>query len=90
MVSSMDKVADKLNPEHITTIIDNAEKEDVRKYNAFKMGKIIGLIIFLICIAFSFSLLYIFKDSPHFPTILTGIFSFLGGLGVGKFILPNK
>ncbi|MDR0220156.1 MAG: zinc ribbon domain-containing protein [Lachnospiraceae bacterium] len=35
-------------------------------------------------IAFSLFLLVFFKDSEHFLTVPASIFSFLGGLGVGK------
>ena len=90
LISGADKIAEKLTGEHIGKIIENSEKEDERSYKAFIFGKVAGLIIFLISLIFAFVLLLIFKDSEHFQTILTAIFSFLGGLGIGKFIIPNS
>jgi len=89
-ISGTDKIAEKITEEHIGKIIDISEKEDERSFKAFKFGRIVGLIIFMVSLAFAFVLLLVFKDSEYFPTILTAIFSFLGGLGVGKFIVPNS
>lgn len=89
-VSTADKVVDKLTPEHIDKMLDSSAKEDERSYNAFKINKLTGVLVFVFSLAFAIFLLVFFKDSEHFITVLTGIFSFLGGLGIGKFILPGK
>jgi Fe2+ transport system protein B len=89
-ISGADKIAEKLTEEHIGKIIESYEKENERSFTALMFGKIAGLIIFFVSLAFAFALLLIFKDSEYFYTILTAIFSFLGGLGVGKYIIPNS
>jgi len=89
-ISGADKIAEKLNEEHITKIIESSAKDNERSFISAMFGKIAGLVIFFLSLIFAFILLLIFKDSEHFQTILTAIFSFLGGLGVGKFIIPNS
>jgi hypothetical protein len=83
-------LAEKLDSEHISTIIANGAKEDERSFSAFKIERFIGIAIFVISLIFALTLLIVFRDSEHFITIVTALFSFLGGLGVGKFIMPGK
>ena len=66
------------------------KKKNERSFKAFIFGKVAGLIIFSFSLVFAFILLLIFKHSKYFQTILTAIFSFLGGLVIGKFIIPNS
>ena len=88
--SSADKIAEKLTEDHITMLFKGAEKDDQRKADAEKRGQIIGFIFFIVCLLFAVFVLVFFQNSTHFTTVLTSLFSFLGGLGVGKFILPGK
>ena len=90
VISSADKIADKLTPEHITSIIANSEKDDVRSLDAFKWNKIVGLIVFVVSLMFAAFLLIFFRESEHFATILTALFSFLGGIGFGKYVLKGR
>jgi len=90
IVSSTDKIAEKLTAEHITQIIEVSSKEDERAFAAFQWRMATGIIIFVLSLVFAGLLLVLFRDSEYFVTILTAIFSFLGGMGVGKFILPHK
>jgi hypothetical protein len=83
-------LVDKLDAEHISTIITNGAKEDERQFAAFKIDKVVGVIIFILSIAFALALLIIFMDSEYFVPIVTALFSFLGGLGVGKFLPYGK
>jgi len=90
IISSSDKVAEKLTEEHIAQIIMNSEKEDSRQFLAFKLNKFISLIIFIVSLVFAMVLLVIFRDSEYFITLVAAIFSFLGGLGIGKFALTKR
>jgi hypothetical protein len=90
MISSANKIAEKLTPEHITQIIDNAEEEDKRSFSAFKMNSVLRTVYIIISLSFALFLLIFFKDSEYFSTILTAIFSFLGGIGIGKYVMPSN
>jgi len=90
IMSSADKVAEKLTPEHITQIIANSEQDDSRQFSAFKWNSIIKLIIFFASLLFAIFLLVFFRNSEYFITLLAALFSFLGGLGVGKHISIRK
>lgn len=90
MVSPSDKLAEKLEPEHITKIIESAEKDDARSFSAFKIEKFTTLTVFVIALIFAVVLLIMFKDSEYLTMIITALFSFLGGLGVGRFTSQNK
>ena len=90
IISGIDKIAEKLTEAHIDKIIENAAKDDERSFAAFKMRHILGGIIFGVSLAFAFSLILLFRESEHFLTILASIFSFLGGLGVGRLFPGNR
>jgi hypothetical protein len=83
-------IAEKLNTEHIAALITNNEESEKRDFSAFKIEKFVGIAIFIISLIFALILLIVFRDSEHFITIITALFSFLGGLGVGRFVIPGK
>jgi hypothetical protein len=85
IISSADAIADKLTPEHIAKIIDNSAKDDEYTFRSFKWDKIVSVLILFASMAFAIALLILFQDSSHFEAILAAIFSFLGGLGLGRF-----
>ena len=89
-ISSTDKIAEKLTPEHITQIISNSEKEDLRAFASFKWNTVVRFATLIISLIFAVFLLIYFRDSEYFTTILTAIFSFLGGLGLGRFVMSPK
>ena len=89
-ISSTDKIAEKLTPEHITQIISNSEKEDLRAFSSFKWNAVVRFATLVISLVFAVFLLIFFRESEHFTTILTAIFSFLGGLGLGRFVVSSK
>lgn len=78
-------LAQKMTPAHITSIIDNAEKDDQRLFKMSLITKIINLGIFLVIIAFLiFLIIFLSKENPNvFLEILKVIISFAGGIGVG-------
>ncbi|MDR1135615.1 MAG: hypothetical protein LBL49_05500 [Clostridiales Family XIII bacterium] len=83
-------LVDKLNPDHISTIIENGAREDERDFSAFKIEKAVSSIIFIACLIFAIVILIVFRDSEYFVTIITALFSFLGGLGVGRVTVTHK
>ena len=90
LISSADSIAEKVTEEHITKMLDMGAKEDERSHLAFKWNRVIQVIVLLVSLGFAAFLLVFFKDSPHFSTIVTSIFSFLGGLGIGRFTMTQK
>jgi hypothetical protein len=88
--SNASLLVEKLDPEHISTIIANGAKEDERNFSAFKLEKIVGIIILIVALVFALTVLLLFRDSEYFVALITALFSFLGGLGVGKLLLSGK
>jgi len=89
-ISSSDKIAEKLTPEHITQLLASSDKEDEREHARFQWTSIIKLLIFFTALLFAGFLLVFFSNSEYFLTILASIFSFLGGLGFGRFASLSK
>lgn len=89
MISSVSRrsnpIAEKITPEHITTLIDNssiADKRDREERNSERKYNVILIIIGLIFV--SFLVVFLQKNVNLLITIITAILSFIGGFGFGK------
>ena len=78
-------LAEKINPEHITKMLDIIEKDGDRAYQDNSSSRNFTLVYVLIFVAF-FIFLTIFlvdKDKDLYQEIIKLIFAFIGGAGSG-------
>ncbi|MEA3496806.1 MAG: hypothetical protein U9R42_12335 [Bacteroidota bacterium] len=89
MISSVSKrtnpIAEKITPEHITTLIENSSVVDKRDRTERKSERNYNLILIIIGLVFvSFLVIFLQKNINLLITIITAILSFIGGFGFGK------
>jgi len=78
-------IAEKITPEHITTLISNSDKTDIRDRDERKSEKNYNLILIIIGLVFiGFLIVFLQKNMNLLITIITAILSFIGGFGFGK------
>lgn len=78
-------IADKITPDHITTLINNSDESDKRDRSERKSERNYNLILVLIGIVFiGFLIVFLHSDMNLLITIITAILSFVGGFGFGK------
>lgn len=78
-------IADKITPEHITTLITNSDESDKRDRSERKSERNYNLILVLIGLVFiGFLIVFLQSNMNLLITIITAILSFVGGFGFGK------
>lgn len=78
-------IADKITPEHITTLIRNSDESDKRDRFERKSERSYNLILIMIGLAFiGFLIVFLQSNMNLLITIITAILSFIGGFGFGK------
>lgn len=78
-------IADKITPEHITTLIRNSDESDKRDRFERKSERSYNLILIMIGLAFiGFLIVFLQSNMNLLITIITVILSFIGGFGFGK------
>ena len=83
---SSNPIAEKLTDEHIHKLIDNDDKGDKRAFINSLINKGIGIIIFIILLAFIIFLAFYYSDDKsQFMTILSPLIALIGGVAAGGF-----
>ncbi|NLP59395.1 YrzE family protein [Lutibacter sp. B1] len=78
-------IADKITPDHITTLISNSDENDKRDRVERKSERNYNLILIVIGLLFiGFLIVYLQSNLSLLITIITAILSFIGGFGFGK------
>jgi len=85
ITKSNNNFAEKLTPDHITSIISNSDTQDKRDRDERKGLRNHHLIIFALSLVFlGFIIVFLKDDKDLLYKIIIAIISFLGGVGIGK------
>lgn len=77
-------IAEKVNPEHITQVLDNADKRDARDRHERSAVRWHGTTILVIAMAFLVFLIVYLKDKPEILVpIISATFAFVAGFAGG-------
>ncbi len=78
-------IAEKITPDHITSIIDISDKQDIRDREDRKSDKRYNLALILIGLVFiGFLIVFLQANEELLIKIIIGIVSFIGGFGFGR------
>lgn len=78
-------IEEKITEKHISYVLENSDKENIRNYNSGIHEKWFNAFVVLIAVVLIvFLTIYLAKDNSElYKYILTAVFSFLGGFGGG-------
>lgn len=81
---------EKVSPEHITTVLSNADKDSDRAFKLHVIGKVISAIVFVIILIAVVVLIYVFRNhmndiSELLKALIYAGTGLLGGYGLGYY-----
>jgi len=75
-----DQFIEKLDGQHISTILQNADKSDSRDHLSKRIGLCAaGILLFAMCWLFLF-----YGKSEHLDAVIAGVIGLAGGYGIGR------
>ena len=85
VVKRNNPISEKITEEHITKLIENSDEQDKRDRKERNVDKYFSLILIIIALVFvGFLIVFLQSNEKLLITIITAIFSFIGGFGLGK------
>lgn len=85
IVKKNNPISEKITEEHISTLIRNSDEQDKRDRKEHIGDKYFSITLIVIALAFvGFLIVFLQSNEKLLITIITAIFSFIGGFGFGK------